>query len=49
MNPDQMGPIVRNTADGKKQLVHARWGLPSPPLRPGEDDQSQSREARGQG
>jgi putative SOS response-associated peptidase YedK len=29
MNPDQMGPIVRNTADGKKQLVHARWGLPS--------------------
>ncbi|RAX37954.1 SOS response-associated peptidase [Rhizobium tropici] len=30
MNPDQMGPIVRNTADGGKQLVHARWGLPSP-------------------
>lgn len=30
MNPDQMGPIVRNAADGKKQLVHARWGLPSP-------------------
>ncbi|TBD07479.1 SOS response-associated peptidase [Rhizobium leguminosarum] len=30
MNPDQMGPIVRNTADGRKQLVHARWGLPSP-------------------
>ncbi|MGR9556493.1 SOS response-associated peptidase (plasmid) [Rhizobium leguminosarum] len=30
MNPDQMGPIVRNTANGKKQLVHARWGLPSP-------------------
>lgn len=30
MNPDQMGPIIRNTADGKKQLVHARWGLPSP-------------------
>lgn len=28
--PRQMGPIVRNTADGKKQLVHARWGLPSP-------------------
>jgi len=23
-------PIFRNTADGKKQLVHARWGLPSP-------------------
>jgi putative SOS response-associated peptidase YedK len=30
MNPDQMGPIVRNSTDGKKQLVHARWGLPSP-------------------
>ncbi|MGZ2385295.1 putative SOS response-associated peptidase YedK [Rhizobium brockwellii] len=30
MNPDQMAPIFRNTADGKKQLVHARWGLPSP-------------------
>ncbi|MGO7424638.1 SOS response-associated peptidase, partial [Rhizobium ruizarguesonis] len=30
LNPDQMGPIVRNTADGRKQLVHARWGLPSP-------------------
>ena len=30
MNPDQMGPIVRNTTGGKKQLVHARWGLPSP-------------------
>lgn len=25
-----MGPIVRNTADDKKQLIHARWGLPSP-------------------
>lgn len=30
MNPDQMGPIVRNTVDGTRQLVHARWGLPSP-------------------
>ncbi|MDQ0323978.1 putative SOS response-associated peptidase YedK [Pararhizobium capsulatum DSM 1112] len=30
MNPDQMGPIVRNTLDGRKQLVHARWGLPTP-------------------
>ncbi|MHC2454596.1 putative SOS response-associated peptidase YedK [Rhizobium leguminosarum] len=30
MNPDQEGPIVRNTADGRRQLVHARWGLPSP-------------------
>ncbi len=30
MTPDQMWPIARNTADGKKQLVHAHWGLPSP-------------------
>lgn len=30
MNSDQMRPIVLNTADGRKQLVHARWGLPSP-------------------
>lgn len=30
MNPDQMGPIVRNTTEGRKQLVNARWGLPSP-------------------
>lgn len=30
MNPDQFGPIVRNTSDGGKQLAHARWGLPSP-------------------
>jgi putative SOS response-associated peptidase YedK len=30
MNPDQMGPIVRNTPVGRRQLVHARWGLPSP-------------------
>lgn len=30
MNPDQMGPIVRNTPDGSRELVHARWGVPSP-------------------
>ncbi|QRM44620.1 SOS response-associated peptidase [Rhizobium sp. BG4] len=30
VNPDQFAPIVRNTTDGRKQLVHARWGLPSP-------------------
>ncbi|MDP9839869.1 putative SOS response-associated peptidase YedK [Neorhizobium huautlense] len=30
MNPDQMGPIIRNTVEGKRQLVNARWGLPSP-------------------
>jgi putative SOS response-associated peptidase YedK len=27
--PDQMAPIIRNTADGKRQLVNVRWGLPS--------------------
>jgi len=30
MNPNEWGPIVRNTADGRKQLVNARWGLPAP-------------------
>jgi putative SOS response-associated peptidase YedK len=30
MNPNEWGPILRNTADGRKQLVHARWGLPAP-------------------
>ena len=30
VHPDQMGPIIRNAADGRKQLVNARWGLPSP-------------------
>jgi putative SOS response-associated peptidase YedK len=29
-NPDQWGPVVRNTADGRKQIVYCRWGLPSP-------------------
>lgn len=30
MNPDQSGAIIRNTADGRRQLANARWGLPSP-------------------
>lgn len=30
MNPDQFGPIIRNTAGGRRQLVNARWGLPTP-------------------
>lgn len=30
MNPDQMGPIIRNTVEGRKQLINARWGIPSP-------------------
>ncbi|MCV9966834.1 SOS response-associated peptidase [Pararhizobium sp. BT-229] len=30
IHPNEMGPIVRNTTDGGKQLVHAKWGLPTP-------------------
>jgi len=30
MNPNEWGPIIRNTPDGHKQLVNARWGLPAP-------------------
>ena len=26
--PDQMAPIVRNGADGERELVMARWGMP---------------------
>src|SRR6478752_5068135 len=29
--PDQMAPIVRNGADGERELVVARWGMPGPP------------------
>jgi putative SOS response-associated peptidase YedK len=29
--PDQMAPIVRNGADGERELVIARWGMPGPP------------------
>jgi len=32
--PDQMAPIVRTGADGERELVMARWGMPGPPLRP---------------
>lgn len=49
MNPDQMGPIVRNTADGRKQLVHARWGLPSPTRVQAGSCRRSCRETRGQG
>jgi putative SOS response-associated peptidase YedK len=28
--PDQMAPIVRNGADGARELVMARWGMPGP-------------------
>lgn len=27
--PDQPAPIVRNAADGERELVRVRWGLPS--------------------
>jgi putative SOS response-associated peptidase YedK len=29
--PDQMAPIVRNGADGERELAMARWGMPGPP------------------
>jgi hypothetical protein len=29
--PDQMAPIVRNGADGERELVMARWGMSGPP------------------
>jgi putative SOS response-associated peptidase YedK len=28
--PDQAAPIVRTAADGERELVLARWGMPSP-------------------
>jgi putative SOS response-associated peptidase YedK len=29
--PDYMAPIVRNAPDGVRELMLARWGMPSPP------------------
>jgi len=29
--PDQFAPIVRVGADGERELVMARWGMPGPP------------------
>src|ERR1700733_14083558 len=29
--PDQMAPIVRNGANGERELVMSRWGMPGPP------------------
>src|SRR5215470_18311103 len=29
--PDMMAPVVRNGADGARELIMARWGMPSPP------------------
>jgi putative SOS response-associated peptidase YedK len=28
--PDQLAPIVRNSAEGDRELVMARWGMPGP-------------------
>jgi putative SOS response-associated peptidase YedK len=29
--PDQLAPIVRNSGDGGRELIMARWGMPGPP------------------
>ena len=29
--PDKMAPIVRRDQDGERELLMARWGMPSPP------------------
>jgi putative SOS response-associated peptidase YedK len=29
--PDMMAPVVRTGSDGERELVMARWGMPSPP------------------
>jgi putative SOS response-associated peptidase YedK len=29
--PDYAAPIVRQGADGGRELVRARWGMPTPP------------------
>jgi putative SOS response-associated peptidase YedK len=29
--PDQIAPIMRTGADGERELVMARWGMPGPP------------------
>lgn len=29
--PDYEAPIVRNGEDNKRELVRARWGMPTPP------------------
>jgi putative SOS response-associated peptidase YedK len=38
--PDQSAPILRVGADGRRELVRARWGMPTPPafLKPGAID-----------
>jgi putative SOS response-associated peptidase YedK len=29
--PDQIAPVVRTDAEGRRELVMARWGMPGPP------------------
>ena len=29
--PDYQAPIVRQRADGEREIVMARWGMPTPP------------------
>lgn len=38
--PDMMAPIVRIGEDGQRELVKARWGMPTPPsfMKPGQID-----------
>ncbi|RUX08321.1 SOS response-associated peptidase [Mesorhizobium sp. M8A.F.Ca.ET.165.01.1.1] len=31
--PNQLGPVVRNTPDGNRELAKLLWGLPTPPER----------------
>ncbi|RWB20390.1 MAG: SOS response-associated peptidase [Mesorhizobium sp.] len=31
--PNQFGPVVRNSADGSRELANLRWGMPTPPER----------------
>lgn len=30
--PDKPGPVIRNSADGERELVNLTWGMPSPPF-----------------
>ena len=42
--PDQIAPIVRVAADGERELVMARWGMPGPPQYGGQPVQHPQRE-----
>lgn len=51
MNPDELGPIIRNTPSGTKQVAHARWGLPAPSyvLKSAAEEKAQKLRAKGKG